>query len=288
MNMNVAAAPITQARRMLADLREANNPAAVRLTRSQTSPHSEHVPHMPCPHIGGGVLSGGTISTPPRMSDHVFRINSHSTYSTSIPSHIAHLQSGGTFETLPVVPSSTRPLNQVPLNQVPALSDDEKKRRVQRIQSSLLPSPQPRSIQPRHNWRGHQHEHPSLSLVHSYSSRSPDDYERVIARMRPLPDTTTTIPQRPPPDDPPDLMEDISSSDYDEPPPLSYSGTDPPRDSFMHSRTDSSVNPSHVSQPDHHTTQISIPIAYPADKVDQFASNLKQDAQIRSTMSSAQ
>ena len=54
----------------------------------------------------------------------------------------------------------------------------------------------------------------------------------------------------------------------------------------MHSRTDSSVNPSNVSEPDHHTTMISIPIAYPADKVDHFASNLKQDAQIRSTMSS--
>ena len=121
--------------RILADLCEANNPITARITRSQTSPYLSHVPHIPCPHIGGGVLSGGTISTPPRMLDHVFRINPHSIYSTSEPPHIAHVKSGGTFETLPVILSSTRPSNQAPVYQPP--SDNEKKR----IQSNLLPSP---------------------------------------------------------------------------------------------------------------------------------------------------
>ena len=276
---------------MLADLREANNPAAARLTRSQPSPYLSHVPHIPCPHIGGGVLSGGTISTPPQMSDHVFRINSHSTYSTSIPSHIAHLQSGGTFETLPVVPSSTRPLNQVP-----ALSDDEKKRRVQRIQSNLLPSPQPQSIQPRLVWQGQSHprlqgdsRHERSAPIRVLSRLQSHEYfsqDIIDAKMGLLsPSTTSTTPRPPPPDDPPALMEDITSSSDDDDHP-SYSGTDPPRDSFMPYRADSSVNPSNVSEPANHTTQISIAIAYPADKVEQFASNLKQDAQIRSTMSS--
>ena len=80
-------------------------------------------------------------------------------------------------------------------------------------------------------------------------------------------------------------MDNISSSSDDDEHPSTYS-IDPPQDPFMHSRTDSSVNPSNFIEPDHHTTLISIPIANPADKVDQFASNIKQDAQIRSTMSS--
>lgn len=205
--------------------------------------------------------------------------------STSEPSHIAQLKSGGTFETLPVILSSTRPSNQAPAYQPP--SDDEKKRRVQCIQSNLLPSPQPQSSQPSHERvsptpiRSHLYDAPPLQR-HEYSST--DIYEEVIARIGPPSGTTATIIQQPPPNDPPGLMEDISSSSDNDDHPPTYD-TYPPQDPFMHSRTDSSVNPSTVSEPDHHTTLISIPIAYLADKVDQFASNLKQDAQIRSTMS---
>lgn len=79
--------------------------------------NSSQATTIPCSHIDGGVLSGGTLSTPPRMLDHVFRINPHGVYSTSDPAHIAHLKRGGTFETLPaairtsvpVIPPAYRP-----------------------------------------------------------------------------------------------------------------------------------------------------------------------------------
>jgi hypothetical protein len=167
---------------------------------------------MPCPHIGGGVLSGGTLSTPPRMLDHVFRINSHSVYSTSDPAHIAHLKSGGTFESLPAATIRTSTPVPPPAYQPPpihrTLTDDEKKRRVQR---NLLPSPQRVLGEPRYSSFATRDQVYLQQLEYT----SQDRRDEAIRAMG------LTMISNPPTDDPPELMSD-NSDDEEYNRPLTY------------------------------------------------------------------